>query len=137
MSYIIPQIKYLLIISCKQVSPLIVLSINTPKPTRGLDALSISPFLVIDDNPIKAYKKIFNKAFEFSDLVRAPPQYVHMNGIHLKLASHAKIHILSTNETPPKSLHPWSAKQMCDQIIRDAYDRYLTQKQDKRSRSVL
>ena len=27
-------------ISCKQVSPLIVLSINTPKPTRGLDALS-------------------------------------------------------------------------------------------------
>jgi len=26
---------------------------------------------------------------------------------------------------------------MCDQIIRDAYDRYLTQKQDKRSRSVL
>ena len=60
-----------------------------------------------------------------------------MNGIQLKLASHAKIHILSTNETPPKSQHPWSAKQMCDQIIRDAYDRYLTQKQDKRSRSVL
>ena len=29
-------------ISCKQVSPLIVLSINTPKPTRGLDALSIN-----------------------------------------------------------------------------------------------
>ena len=26
---------------------------------------------------------------------------------------------------------------MCDQIIRDAYDRYLTQKQDKRSKSVL
>ena len=49
MSYIIPQIKYLLITSCKQVSPLIVLSINTPKPTRGLDVLSISPFLVIDD----------------------------------------------------------------------------------------
>ena len=40
MSYIITQIKYLLIISCKQVSPLIVLSINTPKPTKGLDALS-------------------------------------------------------------------------------------------------
>ena len=35
MSYIIPQIKYLLIISCKQVSPLIVLSINAPKPTRA------------------------------------------------------------------------------------------------------
>ena len=40
MSYIISQIKYLLIISRKQVSPLIMLSINTLKPTRGLDALS-------------------------------------------------------------------------------------------------
>jgi len=69
MSYIIPQIKYLLIILCKQVSPLIVLSINTPKPTNGLDALSIYPFLVIDDKPIKAYKKIFNNSFEFSDLI--------------------------------------------------------------------
>ena len=77
---------------------------------------------MIDDNPIKAYKKIFNKAFEFSDLVRAPPQYVHMNGIHLKLASHAKIHILSTNETPPKSQHPWGATSVCEQHkqIRDA-----------------
>ena len=43
MSYIISQIKYLLIISRKQVSLLIVLSINTPKPTRGLDALSEGP----------------------------------------------------------------------------------------------
>ena len=33
-------IKFLLIISCKQVSPLIVLSINAPKPTRGLDAFT-------------------------------------------------------------------------------------------------
>ena len=39
------------------ISPLIMVSINPPKPTRGLDALLISPFLVIDDNPIKAYKK--------------------------------------------------------------------------------
>ena len=31
-------IKYMFMISCKQVSTLIVLSINTPKPTRGLDA---------------------------------------------------------------------------------------------------
>ena len=38
---IIFWIKFLLIISCKQISPLIVLSMNTPKPTRGLDALSI------------------------------------------------------------------------------------------------
>ena len=65
--------------------------------------LSISPFLMIDDNPIKAYKKIFNKAFEFSNLVGAPPQYVQINQIQHKLASHAKLHILSTNETPPKS----------------------------------
>src|SRR6185503_9635770 len=50
MSYIIPQIKYLLIISCKQVSPLIVLSINTPKPTKGLDALS-------DDGRAPMWKK--------------------------------------------------------------------------------
>ena len=55
---------------------------------------------MIDDNPIKAYKKIFNKSFEFSDLVEAPSQYVHMNGIQHKLASHAKLHILSINETP-------------------------------------
>ena len=79
-----------------------MLSINIPKSTRGLDAFNL-PFLVIDDNPIKAYKKIFNKAFELSDLVGAPPQYVHMNRIQYKLASHAKLHILSTNETPPKS----------------------------------
>ena len=81
---------------------------------------------MIDDNPIKAYKKIFNKAFEFSDLVRAPPQYVHMNGIHLKLASHAKMHILSTNETPPKSQHPWGEKvyvRLHKNSTRDAYDR--------------
>ena len=39
MSYIISQIKYLLIISRKQVCPLIMLSINTLKPTRSLDAL--------------------------------------------------------------------------------------------------
>ena len=70
--YIDSQIKYLLIISCQQVSSLIVLSINTPKPNGGLDALSISPFLVIDDKPIKTYKMIFNNAFEFSDLIWAP-----------------------------------------------------------------
>ena len=84
--------------------------------------LSISPFLVIDDNPIKTYKKIFNKAFEFSDLLRAPTQYVHMNGIHHNLASHAKLHILSTNETPAKSQHPWGATSVCEhyKITRDA-----------------
>jgi hypothetical protein len=33
------------------ISHLIKLSFNTPKSTRGLDALSISPFLVIDEKP--------------------------------------------------------------------------------------
>ena len=37
-------IKFLLITSCKQVSPLIVLSINAPKPTRGLDAFNLPLF---------------------------------------------------------------------------------------------
>ena len=36
--------KFLLINSCKQVNPLIVLSINTPKPTRGLDAFNLPLF---------------------------------------------------------------------------------------------
>ena len=78
--------------------------------------LSISLFLVIDDNSIKAYKKIFNKTFEFSNLVRAPPQYVRMNGIHHKLASHAKLHILSINETP-LNLSIRGVWQVCEDII--------------------
>jgi hypothetical protein len=47
----------------KWVRPLIMLSYNHPKPTKGLDALAISPFLVIDDNLIKAYKKNKNLSF--------------------------------------------------------------------------
>jgi hypothetical protein len=41
----------LLIHLTHDIRPLTKLSFNTPKSTRGLDALSISPFLVIDDNP--------------------------------------------------------------------------------------
>jgi hypothetical protein len=37
-----------------------VLSFNSPKPTKWLDALLISSFLVIDDNTIKAYKRLIN-----------------------------------------------------------------------------
>jgi hypothetical protein len=37
-----------------------MLPFNSPKPTKGLDALSISPFLVIDDNTIKACKRLIN-----------------------------------------------------------------------------
>jgi hypothetical protein len=38
----------------KLISSLIVCRSNTKTHKRGLDVLSISPFLVIDDNPIKA-----------------------------------------------------------------------------------
>jgi hypothetical protein len=37
-----------------------VLSFNSPKPTKGVDALTISPSLMIDDNTIKAYKRLTN-----------------------------------------------------------------------------
>jgi hypothetical protein len=43
----------------KFVRHLIVLSLNSLKPTKGLDALLISPFLVIDDT-IKTYKRLIN-----------------------------------------------------------------------------
>jgi hypothetical protein len=39
----------------KLISSLVVLSFNHQNPLGGLDALSISPFLVIDDNIIEAY----------------------------------------------------------------------------------
>jgi hypothetical protein len=61
------QLPMRLPISCpalsKWVRPLITLSFNQPKPTKGLDALSISPFFMIDDNLIKAYKKNKNLTF--------------------------------------------------------------------------
>jgi hypothetical protein len=44
----------------KLVRPLMVLSFNSPKPTKGLDALAIFLFLVIDGNTIKAYKRLIN-----------------------------------------------------------------------------
>jgi hypothetical protein len=37
-----------------------MLSFNSPKPNKGLDALTISSFLVIDDNTTKAYKRLIN-----------------------------------------------------------------------------
>jgi hypothetical protein len=45
----------------KLISPLILLSFKHQNPQEGLDALSISAFLVIDDNPIKASWMRFNK----------------------------------------------------------------------------
>jgi hypothetical protein len=45
----------------KLISSLIILSFKHQNPQRGLDALSISHFLVIDGNPIKASRMIFNK----------------------------------------------------------------------------
>ena len=52
------EMTYYLSTLSKRLRPLITLSFNHPKPTKGLDALSIFPFLVIDDNLIKAYKRI-------------------------------------------------------------------------------
>jgi hypothetical protein len=45
----------------KLISSLIVLSFKHQNPQGELDALSITPFLVIDDNPIKASLMTFNK----------------------------------------------------------------------------
>ena len=54
------------------------------------------------------------------------------------LASNALLHMFTRKlRAPPKSHHPWSAKYMCENIIRDAHDKYLTQQQDNRSKSVL
>ena len=54
------------------------------------------------------------------------------------LASNALLHMFTRKQrAPPKSHHPWSAKYMCEHIIRDAHDKYLTQQQDNRSKSVL
>jgi hypothetical protein len=44
----------------KLIRSLVMLSFNSPKPTKGLDALIISPFLVSGDNTIKAYKRLIN-----------------------------------------------------------------------------
>ena len=49
--YAITSISYSTL--SKLVRPLIMLSFNSSKPTKGLDVLTISPFLVIDDNTIK------------------------------------------------------------------------------------
>jgi hypothetical protein len=46
-------------------------SLNSPKSTWGLDALSIFPFLSLMTTPIKAYKRYVNEAFEFSDLEKS------------------------------------------------------------------
>jgi hypothetical protein len=47
----------------KLISSLILLSFNHQNPQGGLDALSISPFSVIDDNTIKVYKWLIKIRF--------------------------------------------------------------------------
>jgi hypothetical protein len=49
-------LNYLHIISMDLISSLIRWS-SAPKPIKSLIALTISPFLVIDDNLIRAYKR--------------------------------------------------------------------------------
>jgi hypothetical protein len=60
----------------KDISPLIKLSFNTPKLTRGLDALSIFSFLVIDDNPWWKLTIDIQYAFGFIHIELTPPKYV-------------------------------------------------------------
>jgi hypothetical protein len=43
-----------------------------PKLTKGMNALSISPFLVIDDNIFKAYIVFDKYVFESYDIVSSP-----------------------------------------------------------------
>jgi hypothetical protein len=61
------QVYSIYSISCstlsKLVSHLIVLSFNSPKHSKGIDELTISPFLVIDDNTFKLYKRFIKKIF--------------------------------------------------------------------------
>jgi hypothetical protein len=67
------------------------LSSKPPKPTREL---SISPFLVIDGNTIKAYTRIRFKAQIFnSKFIECSPSICAYIKI-LTLALYAKIHIL-------------------------------------------
>jgi hypothetical protein len=43
--------------------------IQSLKSTRGLDALLVFHFLLIDDNIIKVYKRLVNKYFESYDIM--------------------------------------------------------------------
>ena len=72
----------------KLVRPLMVLSFNSPKPTKGLDVLTISPFLMIDDNTIKSYKRLINNKVLNSMILWAPPKCVHRMEFQI-LASNA------------------------------------------------
>jgi hypothetical protein len=46
-----------------------------------MNALSISPFLVIDDNTFKAYIRFDEKDFESYD-IDSSPKYVHFRKYH-------------------------------------------------------
>jgi hypothetical protein len=56
----------------KLISALIILSFKHQNPQGGLDALSISPFFMIDDNPIKASYMIFNKVLNLEIYLELP-----------------------------------------------------------------
>jgi len=58
---------------------------------------------------------------------------MQMNGIHHKLASHAKLHILSTKKTPPKSPYLWGAKSVCEQHERTRHAIWHLKHTDKQN----
>jgi hypothetical protein len=78
-------------VSClaKLISSLIVLSLKHRNQLGGLDALSISPFLVIDDNTIKASQMIFNTVLNLEIYEKPPPKNVHFYLEFQKWSKHA------------------------------------------------
>jgi hypothetical protein len=88
-----PQVYAINSIFCSTLSKLVrslmVLSFNSPKPTKWLDALTIFSFLVIDDNTIKAYNRLINSKILNPMIYWAPPKCVHRMEFQI-LASNTK-----------------------------------------------
>lgn len=78
----------------------IVIVINHQNQLGGLDALSISPFLVIDDNNNLVHKERIKHELYPSKIRRAPPKYVHVS---TQMASNANTHIFT--RAPPRAMH--------------------------------
>ena len=71
--------------------------VNTPKPTRvALDALTISPFLVIDDKLVKVFNgdknmwKLKNRGHWLHEVEGAPPEDVHISNFLLNANAHGR-----------------------------------------------
>ena len=101
----------LLVILINLISSLIRWS-STPKPILGLDCTYNLPFLVIDDNPITAYKRYEMNNWDFfsSHGRRASPKYVNRElnsqlGIRGQDSHFSEVKI----GAPPTSMPLWGA----------------------------